>query len=190
MEKEILFTIPYWKIQTINFEKKKKELTKLLESYPEEEKTGVQTFATNRPADRSGFAKHVSSIMNEELKALAAEIETDFGITEVWTVSYDKGDNQSPHNHSSMGLTAILYLDLSKDSPVTEYIQPWNDYEEDSCRYIAVPIVEGDIVLVPSFVFHFSNPNESNSKKRIISWDMKITYELARPGFYSDMKLS
>ena len=44
---ESLFNIPYWKIQVINFEEKKKELTKLLESYPEE-KRGFQYFFTNR----------------------------------------------------------------------------------------------------------------------------------------------
>ena len=31
-----LFNIPFWQIQIINFEEKKKELVKLLESYPEE----------------------------------------------------------------------------------------------------------------------------------------------------------
>ena len=36
MIKESLFNIPCWKIQIINFEEKKKKLTKLLESYPEE----------------------------------------------------------------------------------------------------------------------------------------------------------
>ena len=76
-----------------------------------------------------------------------------------------------------MGLTGILYLNLPKDSPVTDYIQPWQNYETDQCWYVKVPIVEGDIVIVPSFVFHFSNPNKSNSKKRIISWDMKILDE-------------
>ena len=37
MIEESLFNIPFWKIQTINFEKKKKELVKLLKSYPEKE---------------------------------------------------------------------------------------------------------------------------------------------------------
>ena len=39
---ESLFNIPCWKIQVINFEEKKKKLTKLLESYPEEPQEMIQ----------------------------------------------------------------------------------------------------------------------------------------------------
>ena len=109
------------------------------------------------------------------MAAISGEIKKDFAIMDIWSLSYDKGDFHPTHNHSSLGITAILYLDLPKDSPVTEYIQPWNDYVNDTVQHYAEPVVEGDIVIQPSFVLHFSNPNESNSKKRIISWDMKIS---------------
>ena len=177
IQEESLFNIPFWKIQTINFEEKKKKLIKILESYPEKEKEGMQEFATNRQTDRPGLIKEFSSIMNEEVMIFSKEIKKDFVVTEIWSISYDKGDNHPAHNHGSIGLTGILYLNLPKDSPVTVYIQPWQNYETDECWYVKLPIVEGDIVIVPSFVFHFSNPNKSNSKKRIISWDMKILDE-------------
>ena len=173
IQKRSLFDIPFWQIQIINFEEKKKELIKLLESYPEEKK-GMQEFATNRQSDRTGLADQVSSIIREEVVAFSKEIKKDFTIYDIWSVSYDKGDNQSPHNHSSIGLSSILYLDLPKDSSDTFYIQPWNDYETDTVQYALVPIAEGDIVIVPSFILHFSKPNKSDSKKRIIAWDMKI----------------
>jgi len=168
-----LFNIPFWQIQIINFEEKKKELVELLESYPEEKK-GSQEFATNRQSDRSGLVDQFASIMNQELKAFTKEIKTDLGITEIWSVSYAQGDNHSPHNHSSTGLSGILYLNLPKDSPKTVYIQPWNDIVNDFVQSRMIPITEGDIVIVPSFILHFSKPNKSNNKKRIISWDMKI----------------
>ena len=173
MIEESLFNIPYWPMHTINFEDKKKELIKILKSYPEEKK-GMQEFATNRQSDRSGVVEQFASIMNQELVAFSKEIKTDFAITEIWSISYDKGDNHSPHNHGSVGLSGILYLNLPKDSPDTTYMQPWNDYRDDTTHFASVPVVEGDIVIVPSFVRHFSKPNKSNSKKRIISWDMKI----------------
>ena len=176
IQEESLFNIPFWGIRIINFEKKKKELVKLLESYPEEKK-GLQEFATNRPSNRFGLGEKFFSIMNQELVAFSKEIKKDLAIIDIWSVSYDTGDSQSAHNHSSMGLSGILYLDLPKDSPETTYIQPWTDHEIDSVPYIVVPIVEGDIVIVPSFVLHFSGPNKSKSKKRIVSWDMKIVNE-------------
>ena len=176
MIQESLFNIPCWKIQITNFEEKKKKLTKLLESYPEEKK-GMQEFATNRQSDRSGLVEQFASIMNQELVAFSKEIKTDFAITEIWSISYDKGDNHSPHNHGSMGLSGILYLNLSKEFPNTTYMQPWHDYRDDTTHFASVPVAEGDIVIVPSFVLHFSKPNKSKSKKRIISWDMKTLDE-------------
>jgi hypothetical protein len=177
IQQESLFNIPFWGIQIINFEEKKKELVKLLESYPEEKekyKGIVGEFATNRQTDRSGLVEGFGSIMKQELEYFSNVIKKDFTITEIWSVSYDTGDSQSAHNHSSMGLSGILYLDLPKDSPKTTYIQPWHDYEIDSVPYSDLPIVEGDIVIVPSFLLHYSKPNKSKNKKRIISWDMKI----------------
>ena len=183
MIQESLFNIPCWKIQTINFEEKKKKLTKLLESYPEKPidiknwiniSSHLQEFTTNRQTDRSGLAEQFSSIMSEEMEDISKSIKKSFAIPEIWSISYGKGDYHAPHNHSSIGLTGILYLDLPKDSPVTTYIQPWNDIEQDTAQLVVLPMSEGDIAIVPSFVLHFSKPNESDSKKRIISWDMKI----------------
>ena len=174
MIQKSLFNIPCWKIQTINFEEKKKKLTKLLESYPEELARKLQAFTTNRQSDRSGLVEQFSLIMREEIEDISKEIKKDFSIPEIWSVSYGKGDYHSPHNHSSIGLTGILYLNQPKDSPATTYIQPWNDLEHDTCTLTVLPMSEGDIAIVPSFVLHFSKPNKSNSKKRVISWDMKI----------------
>ena len=106
-----LFNIPYWKIQTINFKKKKKELAMLLESYPEEKK-GLQEFATNKQSNRSGLIEEFASIMNEEMSGLSNEIKKDFAIIDIWSVSYAQGDYQISHNHSSTGLSGILYLNL------------------------------------------------------------------------------
>ena len=181
IQQESLFNIPFWGIRIINFEEKKKELVKLLESYPEErvkyDEMKEGEFATNRQTDRSGLVEQFVSIMNQELEGFSNEIKKDFAIVEIWSVSYAQGDSQSAHNHSSMGLSGILYLDLPKDSPETTYMQPWTDHETDTVRHIEIPIAEGVIVIVPSFVLHFSKPNKSNSKKRIISWDMKILNE-------------
>ena len=168
-----LFNIPCWKIQTINFEKKKKKLVKFLESHPEEKK-GEQEFYTNRQIDRSGLIEQFFSIMKQELENFSKEIKKDFAIPEIWSISYDKGDNHSPHNHGSTGLSGILYLDLPEDSPVTFYLQPWNDIVDDTVQLQTVPIVEGDIVIVPSFVLHFSKSSKIKETKRIIAWDMKI----------------
>ena len=90
-----------------------------------------------------------------------------------WSVTYNKGDYHVPHNHGSIGYCGILYLDMHKDSPVTTYIQPWND-ENDRTKLYKPPVEEGDIVIVPQYLWHYTEPNEIKFKKRIISFDFTI----------------
>ena len=169
-----LFNIPMWSIPTLNFSKKKKQLEQLCKSFPES-KHGLQTFSTNRQSDRSGFAEAFSNIVGEELGMLSKKIQREIQIEDIWSVSYKKGDYHTPHDHGSTGLTGIIYVNMPKDGAVTQYIQPWNDWYSDRTIYYPLPVKEGDIVVVPKFIRHFTEPSKSKKIKRIISWDMKIS---------------
>ena len=158
MIEQSLFNIPYYTTPILDFKVKKKKLVNLLKSYPEK-KHGMQTFFTNRQSNRDGLVEGFTELIS---------------IMDVWSVTYAKNDYHSPHNHGSTGLAGILYLDLPKDSPVTSYIQPWQDYVNDTTIFNPLLVTEGEIVIVPQSVLHFSSPNKSTNKKRIISWDMNI----------------
>ena len=125
-----LFNIPMWSIPTLNFSKKKKQLETLCKSFPEK-KHGMQTFFTNRQSDRTGFVEAFSNICGEELNMLSKKLQKDIQIEDIWSVSYKKGDYHTPHDHGSTGLAGILYLNMPKKAPVTQYIQPWNDWYSD-----------------------------------------------------------
>ena len=168
-----LFTIPMWTIPTLNFTKKKKQLQQLVKSFPEK-KHGLQTFATNRQSDRTGFAEAFSNICGDELNMLSKKLQKDIQIEDIWSVLYKKGDYHTPHDHGSTGLSGILYLNMPKKGPVTQYLQPWNDWYSDRTIYYPLPVNEGTIVVVPKFVRHFTEPNNDTKIKRVISWDMKI----------------
>ena len=173
MIENTLFNIPMWSIPSINFKKKKPQLEKLCKAFPEK-KHGLQTFSTNRQRDRSGFAEAFNNIMTEELEMLSQKLEKDIQIEDIWSVSYKKGDYHTPHDHGSVGLAGILYLNMPKKAPVTQYIQPWNDFISDRTTYLPIPVVEGMIVVTPKFVRHFTEPSKDTKIKRIISWDMKL----------------
>tara|TARA_R100001015_G_C4604112_1_gene159098 strand:+ start:480 stop:1004 length:525 start_codon:yes stop_codon:yes gene_type:complete len=173
MIQETLFNIPYWTIPTLNFKEKKKKLQSLCRRHPEKQ-VGIQTFSTNRQTPRIQFKEDLITILEEELNMLSETLKKDIRIDDAWSVSYKKGEYHSPHNHGSLGLSGILYLDQPKDAPMTHYMQPWNDYMTDRTVYLPLPIIEGTIVVVPQFIQHFSSPNTSKKIKRIISWDLSL----------------
>ena len=131
MIENTLFNIPMWSIPCINFKKKKPQLEKLCKAFPEK-KHGIQTFSTNRQRDRSGFAAAFNNIMSEELGMLSQKLKKDIQLEDIWSVSYKKGDYHEPHNHGSTGYSGILYLDMHEQSPLTTYIQPWNNEKDKS----------------------------------------------------------
>ena len=168
-----LFSIPMWRLPVLNFSKKKKELEQLCKAYPEREH-GIQTFSTNRQGDRSGMATAFANILEQELSMFSKRIKRDIAFEDIWSVSYRRGDYHTVHDHGTVGLAGILYLNMPKDGAVTQYVQPWNDYLTDRTIYYPLPVKEGDIVVTPKFVRHFTEPHKSSKIKRIISWDMKI----------------
>ena len=168
-----LFNIPMWRLPTLNFKKKKKDLEKLVKAYPER-KHGLQTFYTNRQKDRTGFGEAFSNILAEEFEMFSKRVSKNIVISDIWSVSYKKGDYHTVHDHGSIGLAGILYLNMPKDAPVTQYVQPWNDFQTDRTIYLPLPVREGDIVITPKFVRHFTEPSKSKKIKRVISWDMTL----------------
>ena len=173
MIRDNLFEIPMWSLPCLNFKKKKEQLVKLLKLYPEK-RIGIQNFATNRQSDRPNLKEAFSNVLEEELGMLVQSVKADVVIEDIWSVSYKKGDYHTPHDHGTVGLSGILYLNMPKDAPVTQYIQPWNDWQTDRTNYYPLPVKEGDIVVLPRFIRHFTEPSKSKKIKRVISWDMNL----------------
>ena len=55
---------------------------------------------------------------------------------------------------------------MHKKSPVTSYLQPWNDDRDMSIIY-EPKAEEGDIIIMPQHIVHFTRPNPVLFKKRI-----------------------
>jgi len=171
-----VFSIPIWSFKCNEWEDKKRQLNEILKEFPES-RTPLQNFLTNRQSNRAGLIELVSSLFKREFTMITEHYKKDISINDMWTVSYEKNDYHSPHNHGGRGLTAILYYQLPIDSPTTTYIQPWNDWNTDRTIYRPFTVYEGDIVIVPSFLNHFSEPNKSEKTKKILSWDMMLQNE-------------
>ena len=66
---------------------------------------------------------------------------------------------------------------MGKKSPATTYIQPWNNERDQSVLYTP-PVEAGDIMIVPQFLMHYTTPNKTYIKKRILSCDFNVESDL------------
>ena len=164
-EIEPIFKIEFFKIKCIKFKEKKLAIEKVLKQYPE---VPFPNFVSNR--NKCNINAEFKEIFKDEFSLMEVKYNSKILLQRVWSVVYNKGDYHVPHNHSSKGYCGILYLDMKDKSPVTTYIQPWQT-EEDTTRLYKPKVVEGDIMIVPQFLHHYSEPNTTNYKKRIVSFD-------------------
>tara|TARA_Y100000004_G_scaffold158758_1_gene185237 strand:- start:44 stop:577 length:534 start_codon:yes stop_codon:yes gene_type:complete len=170
-----LFKISLWGMHINDFSRKKEKLNSLF-STMKEMRSPESTFLSSRTSsdDRWNYINYFSDIMKHELELLQSEFMNKIVIRDVWTVRYEKGDYQNTHNHGSLGLSGIIYLDFPDGSATTKYIQPWNDIVKDMTMAASLPVKEGDMVIAPQHLLHYTEPHKSDRPKRIISWDMEI----------------
>jgi len=160
-----IFKIEFFKIKCIYFKKKKKLIKEVLKQYPE---IPFDNFYSNR--NRANFIEDFKKIFKDEINFINIKYNKKINLYNLWSVSYKKGNYHVPHNHGSKGYCGILYLDMNKNSPKTTYIQPFQT-EEDTTKLYKPEVVEGDIMIIPQFIYHYTEPNTINFKKRIISFD-------------------
>mgnify|MGYP003128474153 CR=1 FL=1 len=180
-EIEPIFQIEFFKIKCVYFKRKKEQILDSLKKYAFREKR-FKNFNSNRHKSNKVIIKpnveislehDLQEIFKDEFNLIREKFNSQINVYNAWSVTYGKGDFHVPHNHGSSGYCGILYLNMDKKSPVTTYIQPWNT-EEDKTKLYKPPVKEGDIVIVPQFLYHYTEPNKIKFKKRIISFDFKL----------------
>ena len=163
-----IFKIEFFKIQCVDFENKREQIEKLFLQYPE---IRLENFYSNR--NKSNMSWELQEVFKDEFNLITTKFNSKINLKRTWSVTYDKGDYHIAHNHGSLGYAGILYLRMKKGSPGTTYIQPWNNEKDQSVLY-EPEVKEGDIMIVPQFLTHFTKPNKLYFKKRIISFDFTL----------------
>jgi len=171
---EPVFTIEFFKIQCVNFKKKKKALEKVLNRFPE---MPQDNFYSNR--NKCRINTEFKDIFKDEFNLISTKYNSKILLQRVWSVVYNKDDYHAPHNHSSTGYCGILYLDMKLDSPKTTYIQPWNNENDRSVLYTP-QVKSGDIMIVPQFLMHYTEPNKIKFRRRILSFDFILGPSLSQ----------
>ena len=147
-----LFEYPTYQYQIKDWEFKKKGLLKRIK----EEKfvrTDLQTFGLIGRQIRNPIFT-TSKLIKDELWEFVQEAQVSCSMTDCWAVRYQKGDQQTIHNHKkSKGFTGILYVEYDpKVHTPTCFVAPWQDPRSDTTS-LAYPqnVKEGTIFISPSY---------------------------------------
>jgi len=143
-----LFEFPSFQYEIKDWEFKKKGLIKRIK----EEKfvrTSLQTFETDRQTSNKSYLHFFQNLIRDELSEFCQEAKVTCSMTDCWTVRYQKGDQQTIHNHRSWGFSGILYVDFDpKAHTPTCFVAPWQDPRTDT-TFLSFPknAKEGTLII-------------------------------------------
>jgi len=92
---------------------------------------------------------------------------------ENWDVKKNK--EHIIHNHGNSGLGGVIYLNYDNTiHEPTRYLMPLNDLINENSLIYNEPVAEGDILIMPSFIHHYSSFNKSKKIRSIIGFDLEF----------------
>ena len=167
-----LFEFPSYRYEVSDWAFKKKGLLNRINK-SKFIRTKLQTFETDRQTAGKSYVHYLAELLKPELSEFCEEAEVTCAMTDAWCVRYQKGDQQTIHNHRGWGFSGILYVEY--DSQVhtpTTFMAPWQDPRTDT-TYLSHPdIAEGVMFIAPSFAHHFVKPNNTRKQRTVVVFDL------------------
>lgn len=173
--KNTLFEIPLFKYQVKDWPEKKERLFKLI-SNTNLERSVLGNYFSDKSEEKSSYSEDFTNLFREEITQFLDDSGVSVcNVKNVWTVKYNEGDWQLPHNHQSVGFSGVLYVNFDNNEHIsTIMVQPWNNYLNGGTQMVDADGKEGEIIFFPSFILHFTPPNVSNKERTVISFDIQV----------------
>ena len=168
-----LFDFPSYQYEVDDWEFKKKGLLNRINK-SNFERNQLPPFETDRKTAGKSYVHYLEDFLRPLLFEFCKEAEVTCSMTDAWCVRYQKGDQQTVHNHRSWGFSGVLYVEYDpKVHTPTCFVSPWNDPRTDTTTLVFPDnIKEGTVVITPSVTHHFVHPNLSRKSRTVVSFDL------------------
>ena len=158
----------------------------------------------DRPEFKSMKDVVFSHVKKYEKDVCGFKSSLSFKLTESWYRETVPGHNHPDHNHPNSMLSGVVYLNVPKGDKSHEginliHIENRGVFKNHEFRYdytptkynqitTFVPVKTGDIVLFPSYLYHFVTHNESrNESRRVISFNTFIQGRMSCENTYPNV---
>ena len=158
----------------------------------------------DRPEFKSMKDVVFSHVKKYEKDVCGFKSSLSFKLTESWYKETVPGDDHLDHNHPNSMLSGVVYLNVPKGNTHHEglnliHVENRGVFKHHDFRYdytptkynqisTFIPVETGDIVLFPSYLYHFVSRNESeNESRRIISFNTFIQGRMSCENTYPNV---
>ena len=183
-----MFSTPLLHLKVESWEEKKEELLRMYEKRKADKSrfkvaTGSETsldvetdYHHNHDSGET-YDEDIMDIFKEELEALADTFECSVEVCTSWFEKASTSKFHQVHNHGSQGFSAVCFIQFDpKHHTPTIFLNP-NLADVETCNIIPPGIREGSIIFFPSYVLHYTAPNQSDVDRIILSFNINAEYE-------------
>ena len=169
------FALKFAHIKVSNWEEKKKAILSNMGKVIHEDIPRGEFLETNfAEYSKEGDKMNVTSILEDELSEFMIQVGGVVTVNGSWIERSTKGMSHSIHNHGALGYSAACYVtyDPNEHTP-TQFVSPFNHpITGDIIQYQPLGVKEGDLVLFPSFIHHYTRPSQSDSERIVLSFNL------------------
>lgn len=173
---ENMFAIPYLQLQIENWDIKKEILFDMMDDESENLEYNL-TVITSYDYISTKRNKKVQSLLQSEINIFKSNFElNECEVVHSWFQEEKKHMFHGPHNHGFGNVSSVCYLEFNPEIHTpTIFISPFMDplrgiYHE----FLPEDVSSGTMVFFPSSILHYTNKNNSDSSRKILSINMDV----------------
>ena len=125
--------------------------------------------------DTPDYLNTVRELLKEEMTWFANDLKADPQIVRAWFERALYKCHHPVHTHGHGGWSAVLFIeyDPTVHTP-TVFIAPFNQFVTGMQLTYMPEVEEGDLILFPSFLLHYTQLNESHVQRTVASFNMTV----------------
>ena len=125
--------------------------------------------------DTPDYLNTVRELLKEEMTWFANDLKADPQIVRAWFERALYKCHHPVHTHGHGGWSAVLFIeyDPTVHTP-TVFIAPFNHFVTGMQLTYMPTVEEGDLILFPSFLLHYTQLNESHVQRTVASFNMTV----------------
>jgi len=191
IKQEVIWPTPYWYTIIDEFVKHKTRVTfnEDMESWVSGQMEGKETvIKSNRGGWQSELQKPdgVFQPLVQHIDSVCRNINLDIkelNVLQLWVNVNKKGDYNTIHQHGQYHLSGTYYVKVPKDCGKLVFRDPrlgaiGNQFFQSRCskgELMKINLVDGLLMIWPSFLDHFVEPSQTDEERISISFDVVVT---------------
>ena len=166
-----MLTIPFYHYKVSNWKEKKEQLLDFVSNLSFKYFDQIADLYTTYGDQTSSIPL---KILEDDILKFTTEVKYSGEINaEIWFQKYYENQFHSPHNHGAIGYSSVLYINFDKRiHDGTRFLAPFNDPDGNHVEF-APDVDEGSLIFFPSYLYHFTIPNKSDSIRIIMSMNIR-----------------